>query len=447
MSLATLLHQLESIPAVTVTGRVIKAVGLTLESTGTGVSVGQRCHILSHRGRQTSEGEVVGFREHRVLVMPFGQVRGIQAGDSIRFHPASPHLPVGPAMLGRVLDGLGQPLDGLAPLVCTRRYPLYAQAPSPMSRNRITDPLDLGVRALNAMLTCGVGQKVGIFSGSGVGKSVLLGMIARRTAADVNVIALVGERGREVKEFIERDLGPEGLKRSVVIAATSDQSPLVRVRAIFVATAIAEFFRDQGNRVLLFVDSLTRLAHAQREVGLAAGEPPTSKGYPPSVFNVFPQVLERVGPVPAGSITGLYTVLVDGDDLNDPIADTIRSILDGHIVLTRALAMEGHFPAVDVLQSVSRVMSDIVPDAHLQASRFLAQLMNEYRQAKDLIDLGAYQSGSNGRLDVAIELKGAINRFLRQDRNEQATLEDSVSGLTGLVEQAKSRLAKKVGTA
>lgn len=447
MSLATILQQLDSVPTVTMTGRVIKAVGLTLETTGTGVSVGQRCHILSYRGKRACEGEVVGFREHRVLVMPFGQVRGIQAGDSVRFQPTSPHLPVGPAMLGRVLDGLGQPLDGLAPLVCTHRYPLYAQAPSPMSRNRIAEPLDLGVRALNAMLTCGVGQKVGIFSGSGVGKSVLLGMIARRTTADVNVIALVGERGREVKEFIERDLGIEGLRRSVVIAATSDQSPLVRVRAVFVATAIAEYFRDQGNRVLLFVDSLTRLAHAQREVGLAAGEPPTSKGYPPSVFTVFPQVLERVGPVPAGSITGLYTVLVDGDDLNDPIADTIRSILDGHVVLTRALAMDGHFPAVDILQSVSRVMSDIVPDAHLQSSRFLAQLMNEYRQAKDLIDLGAYQSGSNRRLDVAIELKEPINQFLRQDRNEQATLEESVSGLTALVGQAKSRLAKKVGTA
>jgi len=443
MTLTTLLEQLESIPTVTLTGRVMKAVGLTLESTGTGVSIGQRCHILSRRGRKACEGEVVGFRDHRVLVMPFGQVRGIQAGDAVRFHPMSPHLPVGHAMLGRVLDGLGQPLDEQVPLVCTHRYPLYAPAPSPMSRNRIAEPLDLGVRALNALLTCGVGQKVGIFSGSGVGKSVLLGMIARQTTADVNVIALVGERGREVKEFIERDLGPEGLRRSVVVAATSDQSPLVRVRAVFVATAIAEYFRDQGNRVLLFVDSLTRLAHAQREVGLAAGEPPTSKGYPPSVFTVFPQVLERVGPLPVGSITGLYSVLVDGDDLNDPIADTIRSILDGHLVLTRSLAMEGHFPAVDVLQSVSRVMSDIVSDPHLDASRFLMQLMNEYRQAKDLIDLGAYQIGSNRRLDVAIEMKEHINRFLRQDRNEHATLDDSMAGLQTLVGQAKTRLEKR----
>ncbi|MCA9460555.1 MAG: FliI/YscN family ATPase [Nitrospirales bacterium] len=443
MTLTTILQHLDSIPTVTMTGRVMKAVGLTLESTGTGVSIGQRCDILSHQQRMICQGEVVGFRDQRVLVMPFGQVRGIQAGDAVRFQPTSPHLPVGHAMLGRVLDGLGQPLDEQAPLVCTHRYPLYAPAPSPMSRNRIADPLDLGVRAINAMLTCGVGQKVGIFSGSGVGKSVLLGMIARQTTADINVIALVGERGREVKEFIERDLGPEGLRRSVIIAATSDQSPLVRVRAVFVATAIAEYFRDQGNRVLLFVDSLTRLAHAQREVGLAAGEPPTSKGYPPSVFTVFPQVLERVGPLPAGSITGLYTVLVDGDDLNDPIADTIRSILDGHLVLTRSLAMEGHFPAVDVLQSVSRVMSDIVPDTHLDASRFLAQLMNEYRQAKDLIDLGAYQSGSNRRLDVAIALREQINYFLRQDRHEAATLEDSVAGLQALVAQAKTRMQKR----
>lgn len=443
MASATLLQRLDNIPSVTITGRVVKAVGLTLETTGTSVSIGQRCHIHANGGRTLFDGEVVGFRDRRVLVMPFGQVRGVRDGDLVRFQPTSPHLPVGHSMLGRVLDGLGQPFDGKGPLICPRRYPLYAQAPPPMSRQRIMEPLDLGVRAMNALLTCGVGQKMGIFSGSGVGKSVLLGMIARHTSADVNVIALVGERGREVKEFIERDLGTEGLRRSVVVAATSDQSPLVRVRAVFVATAIAEYFRDQGHRVLLFVDSLTRLAHAQREVGLAAGEPPTSKGYPPSVYTLFPQVLERVGPVQAGSITGLYTVLVDGDDLSDPIADAIRAILDGHVVLSRTLAMEAHFPAIDVLHSVSRVMSDIITDDLLGAARFLVQLMAEYRNAKDLIDLGAYQPGSNKRLDVAIRLREPINQFLRQDRNEHARLESSWKELAVLAAQGRTLLEKR----
>jgi flagellum-specific ATP synthase len=443
MSLAGIHQRLEEISLVTVTGRVVKAVGLTLEGTGLGASVGQRCHIYSKRGPAILEGEVIGFREQRVVVMPFGPVRGIAAGNLIRYDPTSPALLVGPQMLGRVLDGLGQPFDGKGPLSSSLRYALYAPAPAPMLRERITRPMDLGLRAINGLLTCGVGQKLGIFAGSGVGKSVLMGMICRQTIADVNVIALVGERGREVKEFLERDLGQEGLRRSVVVVATSDQSPLVRVRAAFVATAIAEFFRDQGNQVLLLVDSLTRLAHAQREVGLAAGEPPTTKGYPPSVFTLFPQILERVGPIGTGSITGLYTLLVDGDDLNDPIADSIRSILDGHIVLSRRLAMQGHFPAIDILQSVSRVMSDIASPSHLNAVRLVIQMLAEYRNAEDLINLGAYQPGTNPRLDAAIHMKEPIDAFLRQTREEGVGMIDSCQGLELLAEQGRRLLERK----
>jgi flagellum-specific ATP synthase len=436
-------QRLEAISPVMVTGRVVKAVGLTLEGTGLGASVGQRCHIVSNRGQSLIEGEVIGFREQRVVVMPFGAVRGIAAGNLIRYDPTSPRLLAGTHMLGRVLDGLGQPLDEKGPLPCSRHYALYAPAPAPMLRNRITQPMDLGIRSMNAFVTCGIGQKVGIFAGSGVGKSVLMGMMCHHTRADVNVIALVGERGREVKEFLERDLGPEGRRRSVVVVATSDQSPLVRVRAAFVATAIAEFFRDQGNQVLLLVDSLTRLAHAQREVGLAAGEPPTTKGYPPSVFTLFPQILERVGPMARGSITGLYTVLVDGDDLNDPIADSIRSILDGHIVLSRRLAMQGHFPAIDILQSVSRVMSDIAPASHLNAVRFLVHMMAEYRNAEDLINLGAYQRGTNSRLDAAILMKEPIDDFLKQAREEGVGMTESCERLESLAEQGRRLFERK----
>jgi flagellum-specific ATP synthase len=443
MSLGSIQERLEELSTIAVTGRVVKAVGLTLEATGSGVSVGQRCHIFSQRRESILEGEVIGFREQRVVVMPFGQVRGISSGDLVRFDPSSPRLLVGQHMLGRVVDGLGQPIDDKGPLSRSQRYPLYAPAPAPMTRQRITVPMDLGIQAINALLTCGVGQKLGIFAGSGVGKSVLLGMMCRHTKADVNVIALVGERGREVKEFLERDLGEEGLSRSVVVVATSDQSPLVRVRAVFVATAIAEFFRDQGNQVLLLVDSLTRLAHAQREVGLAAGEPPTTKGYPPSVFTLFPQVLERVGPLKQGSITGLYTVLVDGDDLNDPIVDSMRSILDGHIVLSRQLAMQGHFPAIDVLQSVSRVMSDIVSDSHAEAARAIIQTMAEYRNSEDLINLGAYQQGTNARLDAAIQMKDPIDGYLRQGRDTAIGLEASCQSLEALATQSRQLLVPK----
>ncbi len=435
--------RLEAISGVEVTGRVEKAVGLTLEGSGLGASVGQRCHIVSQGGYAMVEGEVIGFRDHRMVVMPFGSVRGIRAGDHIRYDRASPRVPVGPQLLGRVLNGLAQPVDDKGPLLRSQKYPLFSPPPTPLERHRIATPMDLGIRSLNALLTCGIGQKMGIFAGSGVGKSVLMGMICRHAMADVNVIALIGERGREVREFLERDLGPASLRRSVVVVATSDQSPAVRVRAAFVATAIAEYFRGQGNHVMLIMDSLTRMAHAQREVGLAAGEPPTTKGYPPSVFTVFPQVLERVGPVGPGSITGLYTVLVDGDDLNDPVADSIRSILDGHIVLSRQLAMQGHFPAVDVLQSVSRVMSDIVSDSHMGAARQFIQLLAEYRNSEDLINLGAYQPGTNPRLDCAIQMKDSMKRFLEQDREVGSGITESEEALHALVEQSQAFLGRK----
>lgn len=443
MSLAGIQQRLDEISTITVTGRIVKAVGLTLEATGLGTSVGQRCHIFSRRRQSILEGEVIGFREQRVIVMPFGPVRGIGAGDLVRYDPTSPRLLVGPHLLGRVVDGLGHPIDDKGPLPRSQRYALYAPAPAPLQRKRITMPMDLGIQAINALLTCGVGQKMGIFAGSGVGKSVLMGMICRHTKADVNVIALVGERGREVKEFLERDLGSASLTRSVVVVATSDQSPLVRVRAVFVATAIAEYFRDQGKQVLLLVDSLTRLAHAQREVGLAAGEPPTTKGYPPSVFTLFPQVLERVGPLGNGSITGLYTVLVDGDDLNDPIADSMRSILDGHIVLSRQLAMQGHFPAIDILQSVSRVMSDIVSDSQAEAAKTIIRSMAEYRNSEDLINLGAYQQGTNGRIDAAIRMKEPIDRYLQQSRDTVVSFSESCQNLEMLASQSRSILVER----
>ena len=337
---------------------------------------------------------------------------------------------------GRVLNGLGEPLDGKGPIATHSQYPLRTSPPNPLSRNRITTPLDLGVRAINGFLTCGRGQKVGIFAGSGVGKSVLLGMISRYTQADVNVIALIGERGREVNEFLERDLGAEALKRSVVVVATSDQPPMVRLRASLVATCIAEYFRDQGRQVLLMMDSLTRLAYSQREVGLAIGEPPTTKGYTPSVFAMLPKLLERVGTGPGvGTITGLYTVLVDGDDLSDPIADTVRSILDGHIVLSRALAAQNHFPAIDLLQSTSRVMRDIVTREHEAAARQTIELIARYRQSEDLILLGAYKQGMNAALDRAVKGQDAINGFLRQAVEQPADFASSRQDLLTLAKQ------------
>ena len=442
MPRTTLLQRLEDIHPIKIHGRVCRAVGLTIEGTGPVSSVGQGCHIVSPTGHCV-EAEVVGFRDDRVLVMPLGEVRGIGPGSRLVYQPDNPQVRVGSGLLGRILDGLGNPLDGKGPVPATDSYPLYSPSLNPLDRARITQPLDLGIRAINGLLTCGRGQKVGIFSGSGVGKSVLLGMMCRQTAADVTVLALIGERGREVKEFIEKELGEEGLKQTVVIAATSDQPPLVRLRGAFIATAIAEYFRDQGRDVLLLMDSLTRVGHAQREVGLAVGEPPTSKGYPPSVFTVLPRLLERVGPTTEGSLTGLYTVLVEGDDLSDPVADFVRAILDGHIVLSRELASRGHFPAIDVLQSVSRVMPDISEPSHLASARALMELMSLYRNAEDLINLGAYRSGSNPRLDLAVAMMEPITQFLRQGISENADLATSLQEVEQLLAQAQERGGQK----
>jgi len=428
---------LDEVDPIAVSGRVAQAVGIVVEGYGPMTTVGELCRITREDGGESIPAEVVGFRGDRVLLMPLGDMQGIGPGSRIGMTGQVATLPVGPGLLGRVLDGLGNPLDEKGAVTTTGRYPLHAGAPNPLRRARIRTPLDLGIRAINGFLTCGQGQKMGIFSGSGVGKSVLLGMISRYTQADVNVIALIGERGREVKEFLERDLGAAALQRTVVIVATSDQAPLIRLRAALVATTIAEYFRDTGKHVLLLMDSLTRLAYSQREVGLAIGEPPTTKGYTPSVFAMLPKLLERVGTGPgAGTITGLYTVLVDGDDLTDPIADTVRSILDGHIVLSRTLAAQNHFPAIDLLQSTSRVMRDIIGREHDGTARSMLELIARYRQSEDLILLGAYKQGMNKTLDRAVQAQEAINAFLRQEVDHQATLAASVQSLAALAAQA-----------
>lgn len=431
-----LLARLETVQPIVIYGRVTKAVGLTVEATGPSISIGRGCRISCRNGRSMLEGEVVGFRGDAILVMPLGDVRGIGAGDRVFFDARPLHVPVSPFLLGRIVDSRGHGMDGGPSIPSRTSYPLYRKPPHPLERERICEPLDLGIRAINACLTCGMGQKLGIFAGSGVGKSVLLGMICRYTRADVNVIALIGERGREVREFLERELGEEGRQRSVVIVATSDEPPLARLRAAFVATAIAEYFRDHGQHVLLMMDSLTRVAHAQREVGLAVGEPPTSKGYPPSAFAIFPQLLERVGRTARGSITGLYTVLVESDDLMDPIVDSVRAILDGHIVLSRSLAMRGQYPAIDVLHSLSRVMPDIVAPPHLAQVRTLLQLLATYREAEDLIQLGAYRPGSHPRLDRAVRMHEAIEQFLRQERETCASMATSLQDLEELMHRA-----------
>ncbi|MDP1770482.1 MAG: FliI/YscN family ATPase [Nitrospirota bacterium] len=431
MDLAELIERTDPLA---VSGRVAQAVGIVIEGYGPMTSVGELCEVTREDGEGAVLAEVVGFRGDRVLLMPLGEMRGIGPGSRLLMKGHCASVPVGPQLLGRVLDGLGEPLDGKGPLVTEGHYPLHAAPLNPLQRARITQPLDLGVRAINACLTCGLGQKIGIFASAGVGKSVLLGMMSRYTRADVNVIALIGERGREVNEFLERDLTPAALQRSVVIVATSDQPPLVRLRGALIATAIAEYFRDCGKQVLLMMDSLTRLAHSQREVGLAIGEPPTTKGYTPSVFTFLPKLLERVGTGPgSGTITGLYTVLMDGDEVSDPIAETVRSILDGHIVLSRQMAARNHFPAIDLLNSTSRVMKDIVGREHYSAARSMVELMARYQQSEDLILLGAYKAGTNKALDRAVSAQDGINAFLRQEIEQPADLGASVQDLLALV--------------
>ena len=418
-------------------GRVTNIVGLVIEAHGPVSCLGTVCDIYTTRKNTTIAAEVSGFKDNRVLMMPLEEIHGIAPGCKVVARQQRAVLPVGPGMLGRVIDGLGNPIDGKGPIATECEYPIYATALNPLQRKRIRQPLDLGVRVINGLLTVGCGQRIGVFAGSGVGKSVLLGMIARKTKADVNVIALIGERGREVNEFIDKELGPEGLSRSVIVVATSDRLPLIRVRGAFIATAIAEYFRDQGRNVNLMMDSVTRFAMAQREIGLALGEPPTTKGYTPSVFTILPKLLERAGTsANNGTITGLYTVLVEGDDSNEPIADAVRSILDGHINLSRDLAMQNHYPAIDVLGSISRVMVDVINDQHRQNANHFKEILATYRKAEDLINIGAYVSGSNVKIDHAIAMIDRINAYLRQDIEETVLFDDSIAQLDGLFETA-----------
>lgn len=415
-------------------GRISQVVGLTIEGIGPHSSLGELCYI---RPNATDDfellAEVVGFRGNRTLLMPLGDLDGISPGCEITASGKRLSIPVGVGLVGRVLNGLGKPMDNQGPLQTDLEYPVMSAPPNPLDRTRITDILSLGVKAIDGLNTLGKGQRIGIMAGSGVGKSTLLGMIARNTTADINVIALIGERGREVREFLERDLGEEGLKRSVVVVATSDQPALVRIKGAFLATSIAEFFRDQGCDVLMLMDSITRLALAQREVGLAIGEPPTTRGFTPSVFALLPKLLERAGTSSVGTITGLYTVLVEGDDMNEPITDAVRGILDGHIVLNRELAALNHYPAIDVLQSVSRLMTEVVAEDHLEMAARFRSLLAIYQDAKDLIDIGAYKSGSNPKIDEALKHIDRCQEFLCQGVQERLTIDEILQELKNAV--------------
>lgn len=410
-------------------GKVAKVVGLTIETLGPNARLNDICNIYpKDEEEQPVMAEVVGFKDNRILLMPFGNMEGIGPGCIVENLGHRLEIPVGDDLLGKVLDGLGRPVNGEdydSPI----HYSVEAEPPDPLERPIINQVLPLGVKAVDGLLTVGKGQRIGIFAGSGVGKSTLLGMFARNTKADINVIALIGERGREVLEFIERDLGPEGMKRSVLVVATSDKPAVVRNKAAKTATAIAEYFRDQGKDVLLMMDSLTRFSMAQREIGLASGEPPVTRGYPPSVYAEMPKLLERAGTDKKGSITGLYTVLVDGDDFNEPITDTARSILDGHIMLSRKLAQKNHYPAIDVLQSISRVMGQVADKAHKKSAGELKSALATYNEAEDLINIGAYKKGSNPAIDSAIEKIGAVNGFLTQDLYDKYTFEEEVGML------------------
>lgn len=434
-SLTRKLQHLKQSETVYYDGKVIQVIGLVIEATLPGGKLGELCHIYSQTGTKI-RAEVTGFKGERVLLMPLDEIVGISPGARVRRSPRPLSVPVSPLLLGRILDGLGNPIDGKGPIRSEQIQPVYNTPPNPLLRSRIKQPLATGIRSIDGLVTLGRGQRVGIFSGSGVGKSVTLGMIARFTDAQVNVIGLIGERGREVREFIERDLGPEGLKRSVVVVATSDQAAMVRIKGALIATALAEYFRDQGMDVMLMMDSLTRVAMAQREIGLATGEPPTTKGYTPSVFALLPRLLERAGCAQIGSITGLYTVLVESDDLDDPVADAARSILDGHIVLSRKLSTRGHYPAIDVLQSVSRLRTEVTTKEQQGYSQEILEMLANYRESEDLINIGAYNKGSNPKVDRALRNIDRINHFLRQDMNEPAQYNETWEKLITIVKEA-----------
>ena len=412
-------------------GKITNVVGLTLESQGPDAKLGELCRIYTENGRGSIMAEVVGFKDNKTLLMPYEELEGIGLGCIVENeeHPLS--VMVGDFLLGQILDGLGRPISKFEYIGATA-YPMEAESPKPMERTIINEILPLGVKAVDGLITIGKGQRIGIFAGSGVGKSTLMGMFARNTQAQVNVIALIGERGREVREFVERDLGPEGMARSVVVIATSDMPPLIRNKAAKTATAIAEYFRDQGMDVLLMMDNLTRFSMSQREIGLASGEPPVQRGYPPSVYSEMPKLLERAGNSDRGSITGLYAVLVDGDDFNEPITDTARGILDGHIMLNRSLAQKNHYPAIDVLMSISRVMSAVADKSHKMAAGQMKNVMATYAEAEDLINIGAYKPGSNKNIDFAISKIDAVNDYLMQSTDEKFQFEDEVAQLEAL---------------
>jgi flagellum-specific ATP synthase len=424
--------QLSSCRSFRLQGRIVKLAGIVAEANGPGLGVGSLCSIESEPGHNI-RAEVVGFNDRRLILMPFGELRGVRPGSRVVGICSSPAMPVGEAYLGRVIDGLGLPIDGKGNVRAEDEYPLYGNPINPLRRGIIREVMDVGVRAINAMVTLGKGQRIAVMAGSGVGKSVLMGMMARNTAADVSIIALIGERGREVREFIENKLGGSGLKKSIVVAATSDAPALVRIRSAYVATTLAEYFRDKGADVLLVMDSITRVAMSLREIGLAAGEPPTAKGYTPSVFSRLPKLLERAGNIEKkGSVTGIYNVLVEGDDMNEPVADSVRSIVDGHIVLSRAIAHRGHYPAIDVPASISRVMKDITGADHLARARKAVKTLTTYREAEDLINIGAYADGSDPDIDFAKKMIGKINAFLQQDINQKVGFDESISQLNSL---------------
>ncbi len=431
-----LAQRVEEIDSLRLNGKVLQSVGVVVEAQGPASRVGEVCVIRSRGGEREVLAEIVGFRGERTLLMPLGEKNGIEMGSEVIALGKRGRIRVGSGVLGRVLDALGNPIDEKGPIEPEAEYAFDNEPPPPLERKRITEVLPLGIKAIDGILTCGKGQRIGIFAGSGVGKSTLLGMIARHAQSEVNVIALVGERGREVKEFIERDLQEEGMKRSCVVVATSDKAPLLRIKAAFCATAIAEYFRDQGKDVLFMMDSVTRLAMAQRELGLAVGEPPTTRGYTPSVFALLPRLMERTGTSARGTITALYTVLVEGDDMNDPIADTARSILDGHIVLSRKLSFEGHYPAIDILQSVSRLMPEITDERHREVAQKLREILAVYREAEDLINIGAYERSSNPRIDYAISMIDRVRAFLRQDIGEHFSFPETLHMLFKLFEEA-----------
>ncbi len=416
-------------------GRVRELAGLVVASDGPAAGIGDFCEIQSAQGKRSVRAQVVGFRDGRVLLMPLEEIGGLQPGDVVIARPGEARVEVGPQLLGRILDGFGRPMDGGPAIEVEAFYDLYAMPPGPLEREHITEPLVTGVRAIDSLLPFGKGQRIGIFGGSGVGKSTLLGALARHNSADVSVIALIGERNREVRGFIEKELSPEGLARSVVVVATSDTPAPLRIRAGFVALAVSEYFRDCGKSVLLVADSVTRLAMAQREIGLAAGEPPSQKGYTPSVFQLLPKIFERAGNFRNGSITGFFTVLVEGDDFNEPIADAVRAILDGHVVLSRELGARGHYPAIDILNSVSRLANHVATPPQREAARKVREALAAYRQSEDLINLGAYVAGANGSLDSAIKLRPQLLNFLRQEPEATEPLDHTLKQLYALAAQ------------